>query len=281
MRVSGLRVHPVKSTAIRPVQLARVTRAGLEGDREWMVVDAAGELVSARELPALFGITADVPSTGADVDLVLRHPGSPDLVVRRPQSGSQSVTLFGDTALQARAAGAEADRWLRIALGREDLTLVWCADPTERQLNPRYSRPGDHTAFADGYPVNVLTHASVAQLQDWIDQTTADRGEPRQLVPAARFRANIEIEGAPEPFAEDSWRRVLIGEVTFRAPRLSARCVMTTVDPEQPALGAKEPLRTLSKRRRWDHQTWFAANLIPEGEGIVRVGDELTVLENI
>lgn len=119
----------MKSTAIRPVQQARVTRAGLEGDREWMVVDAPGKLVSARELPALFGVTSDVPFTGADVDLRLRYDGCPDLDVQRPESGSLPVTLFGKTTLEARPAGPVADRWLRNALGREELSR-WCGAPT-------------------------------------------------------------------------------------------------------------------------------------------------------
>ena len=41
----------------------------------------------------------------------------------------------------------------------------------------------------------------------------------------------------------------------------------------------KEPIRTLSRHRRWDGKTWFAVNLVPETTGTVNVGDEVVVEE--
>lgn len=277
MRVSGLRIHPVKSTAIRPVQAAYVTRAGLSGDREWMIVDRSGQLVSARELPRLFSIVAENRGTGSDTDLVLRAPGMSALEVSFPNTPPIGVRMFS-TSMQGRPAGAEAEDWVRRAVGREDLRLIWCDDPTRRALDPEHSEPGDHTAFADGFPVNLVTDASVRQLDDWVRGEAVARGEEPVRIEAARFRANIEISGAPDPFAEDHWSRVRIGEVEFRVPLPSARCVMTTIDADLNT--GKEPIRTLARHRRWDGTTWFAANLIPDGEGSIRVGDALTVLEH-
>lgn len=277
MQISGLRVHPVKSTAIRPVQTAYVTRAGLRGDREWMVVDDHGELVSARELPRLFSVVADNPATGADVDLRLDAPGMPTLEAAHPAAELVPVRMFSEPPMRARPVGGEADAWLQRALDRDDLHLVWCDDPTRRALDPDHSRDGDHTAFADGFPVNLVTDASVRQLDDWVRETAAERGEDPTAITAARFRANIEITGASTPFAEDDWSRIRIGEVRFRVPLPSARCVMTTIDED--LRKGKEPIRTLARHRKWDGATWFAANLIPDSEGTIRVGDELTILE--
>jgi uncharacterized protein YcbX len=52
--VVGLGIHPVKSTAIRPVDRAAVLPWGLAGDRRWLVVGEVCGLVSARELHGLF-----------------------------------------------------------------------------------------------------------------------------------------------------------------------------------------------------------------------------------
>ncbi len=49
---------------------------------------------------------------------------------------------------------------------------------------------------------------------------------------------------------------------------------MTTIDLEALATG-KEPIRTLARHRRWDGKTWFSIQLIPDGTGVVRVGDEV------
>ncbi len=277
IEVTGLRIHPVKSTAIRGVQSAQVTRAGLIGDREWMVVDGGGDLVSARELPALFAIVADNRGTGVQHDLQLTAPGMHPMVVSYPENGATQVRMFSDPPLTARSAGSDVDDWLQQAIGRADLHLVWCHDPAARRLDPEYSRPGDYTAFADGFPLTLVTDPSVRRLQEWVDETTSERGEEPVRIPAARFRANIEVSGPIAAFEEDTWSRIRIGAVEFRVPVPSARCVMTTID-ERLHKG-KEPIRTMARHRRWDGRTWFAPNLIPDGEGTICVGDVLEVLE--
>ena len=93
-----------------------------------------------------------------------------------------------------------------------------------------------------------------------------------------RFRPSLVIEDVPEPFAEDHWRRVRVGEVTFRSVRGCDRCVLPTIDPET-LEGGKEPTRTLAKYRRRDGKVWFAVNLIPDTTGTVHAGDPVTVLE--
>ena len=92
-----------------------------------------------------------------------------------------------------------------------------------------------------------------------------------------RFRPNVVIDGDPgEPFAEDAWPFVDLGDVRFRVTAICDRCVMTTVDPVTLARG-KEPIRTLAKHRKWDGKTWFGILLVPVLEpgsaGVIAVGD--------
>lgn len=82
------------------------------------------------------------------------------------------------------------------------------------------------------------------------------------------------IEGA-EAFAEDGWSNVRIADVPFRVAAPIDRCVMTTIDPVTYAKG-KDPIRTLAGFRKWDGKTWMAVHLIPDGEGAIAVGDEIT-----
>lgn len=278
--VAGLNVHPVKSTAIRPVERATVERAGFAGDRRWMVVDAEGGLVSARELHDLFSVVADVPQTDPDVreGLRLRAAGHPELTV--PDSAPEDVldevgVRLHRHDLTGAAVSHAADAWLRTVTGRADLRLIRCIDPTRRALNPDFGAEGDHTAYADGYPVTLASMASLARLNDWITEGALERGdaEPARL-PIERFRANVVVDGDLEPFAEDGWRRIRIGEVGFRVAKPVDRCVMTTIDLSSLDTG-KEPLRTLARHRRWDGKTWFAMQLIPDSTGTVRVGDEV------
>ncbi|MGN0065479.1 MAG: MOSC domain-containing protein [Nocardioides sp.] len=277
LRLRSLHVHPLKSGAVRDVQRVDVTGRGLSDDRSWMVVDATGQMVTARRDHRLLHVQADTAATDASVavPLRLRGPGLPDLGVPVPAGSPTPVTLHGEE-LAGVDAGDEAAAWLRTALGRDDVRLVWCDDPDRRALDPAYTSPEEHTAYADSYPVTVATTASMAQLNDWIAEGAVERGEelPDPL-PVARFRPNLVVDGGTA-FDEDSWRRVRVGEVSFRVTKACSRCVLTTVDPVTLARG-KEPIRTLARHRNVGGKTLFAVNLVPETTGTLHVGDDVVV----
>lgn len=274
-RLVGLAVHPVKSTAVREVERAEVEPWGLVDDRRWMVVDASGECLTAREERRLLAVTASTPVTdpGQDAALRLAAPGLDALDVPLPHGDPVDVAVHG-RPLQGVASGADATRWLRRALGHADLRLVHVHRP--RALNPGYSRPGDATAFADGYPVTLASAASLRRLDDWVTGTAIERGEhPVSPLPMARFRPNLVVDGDLEPFEEDQWRAVRVGTVRFRVVKAVDRCVMTTVDPVSLERG-HEPIRTLARHRRWEGATWFAMQLVPDLDdvaGVVALGD--------
>lgn len=276
MRLTSLAVHPVKSTAIRPLTSARVLPRGLADDRSWVVVDPEGTLISAREVRELFTITADTPVTepGLPAELRLTAPGRPPIHVAVPEGAPVAVRVHAN-ALTGIPAAEEASAWVSETLGRPGLRLVWCHDPAQRRLDPAYARPGDHTAYADGYPVTLASEASLRRLNDWIVADALERGEePPGPLPMARFRPNLVIDG-DEPFAEDDWTHVQVGEVRFRLAKPTSRCVMTTIDLPTLRTG-KEPIRTLARHRQVDHQTLFAVHLVPEGPGTITVGDPVT-----
>jgi uncharacterized protein YcbX len=170
--------------------------------------------------------------------------------------------------------GEAADAWFSEALDRK-LRLVYLDDPTRRRIDPRYGRPDDRVSFADGYPLLLTNTASLNVLNDWI----LEGGSDEAPLPMTRFRPNVVVAGAP-PWAEDGWvgRRVRIGAVTFRMPKLCARCVVPTTDQETAERG-REPLRTLARYRNVDNRLLFGMNLIPDGTGEIRIGDEVTIVD--
>lgn len=262
-RLAAISLHPVKSTAVRHVQQARVGRYGLVGDREWMVVDRDGSTVTARELPGLLHVVASNAATGgrADIGLRLDAPGVSGIELAVPTDGVRDVRLFGET-LSARPAGGHADAWLRRVLGRDDLSLVWCATPQDRQVSFG-SRPTDNAAFQDESAISLVSTASIGQLNEWIGDA-----EP---LPATRFRASLLVDGV-EPFAEDKWQSMRIGDAVLRVAGPISRCAMTTIDPLTLDRG-KEPIRTLARHRRRDGKTWFAVHLLVDQPGSIAVGD--------
>ena len=229
-------------------------------------------MVTAREVPQLFGIVADNAATGSGPaeGVRLAAPGVEAIEIAVPMSGPagapRQVSMFGKPPFWARAAGDRATAWIRRVLDRDDVSLVWCADPGERPLGLDRFRVTDRAAFQDASPLTLLTTASVAQLGDWA-------GTP---IAANRFRPNLMVDGAAAPFAEDGWRRVLIGDAVLRVVGRTARCVMTTIDPATLEKG-REPIRSLAENRSSGGKTWCAVHLAIEQQGAIAVGDEVVV----
>ncbi|WP_400996534.1 MOSC domain-containing protein [Agromyces sp. GXQ0307] len=256
MRVTRLRIYPVKSFAGLDVGSAIVRPWGLVGDRRWAVVDPDGTPVTAREVNALLGLTAEPLADGG---LLLAAPGDGEPLRVDPPIGAAPIPVGHSRQREALPAGDEADSWLSERL-RMPLRLVWQPEPRERPVNPTHGgRPGDALTLADAGPLLLTSAASLAQLDAW----TPEDVPPLDMV---RFRPNVVIDG-DVPFAEDAWTHLRIGGVRFRFGEVCDRCVMTQVDPVTLARG-KEPIRTLARHRKWDGATWFGIRIIPELEDV-------------
>jgi hypothetical protein len=143
-------------------------------------------------------------------------------------------------------------------------------DDLVRAVSQDYGQPGDEVSFADGYPLLLISEASLADLNTRLPRAVEMR----------RFRPNLVVDGEM-PYAEDGWRRLRVGKVEFEGVKNCSRCIFTTIDPDS---GEKhpdrEPLRTLSTyRRRPQGGVFFGQNLIPRSRGVIRVGDPVTVIE--
>jgi len=254
--VSALYVYPIKACRGVRVDHWPVVERGFEADRRWMIVDAAGTFVSQRELPRLALVT-----TALDNDLIrVAAPGLAPLYLPRRYDGGESraVRVWSD---QSRGVvHALGSAWVSEYLGAPH-QLVYMPDSERRAVNPARARAGDLVSFADGYPFLLISEASLEDLN-------ARLPEP---ITMERFRPNIVVSGT-EPFAEDEFASVRLGELSFRGVKRCDRCPVTTVDLATGEPG-KEPLRTLATFRRWDGKVWFGMNMIHDGPGHLRVGD--------
>lgn len=269
MKLASIHIYPVKSTKGHDLPAAEVEPWGLADDRRYLVTDDAGEMLTAREHPPLLSCLAEVEG-GV---LTLTGPHAEPLRVT-PTATRTSIKVWRQP-VALTDCGDDAAAWLSELIG-SPARLMWQDDPTSRRVNPDFG--DDPVNLADGYPLLLASTASLAQLNDWIVEIAAERGEelPAPL-PMRRFRPNLVVSGADVAFAEDGWERVQVGEVTFRVTKPCARCVLTTIDPDTLVKG-KEPLRTLGRHRRIDQELLFAVNLIPEGRGRLNQGDPITVL---
>ncbi|MEU2226201.1 MOSC N-terminal beta barrel domain-containing protein [Streptomyces sp. NPDC018347] len=268
--VQSIHVHPVKAFQALSLREAVVEPWGLAGDRRWTLVDDGGKVVTQREQPRL-ALAAAEPLAGGGVRL--SAPGRAPLTVRVPAPAvTLPVSVFG-TEVEAVPAAAPAHAWCSAYLGT-DVRLVHMDDPAVRRpVDPDYALPGETVSFADGFPLLVTTAASLGALNSLMAEGPNAHEGP---LPMNRFRPNVVVAGT-EPWAEDHWSRISVGEVVFRAAKPSGRCVVTTTDQDT-AVRGREPLHTLARHRRVGGKLLFGVNLVPLSPGTIAVGDPVRVL---
>jgi len=261
--LSGLHIYPIKSTAAIDMNRCWVERPGLAMDRRFMVCAPDGSFMTARRYPKLLQLRSYLLDTGVK----LSAPGIKplELSYNNFSQKQHKAEIWGDH-VEGQHCHQDADLWLSSYLGTP-CQLLWFGKQSERFTALQPDKP---VGFADGYPILLISEASLADLNSRTSSSMT----------MAQFRPNLVISDT-SAFAEDSWKRVRIGEVEFEVVKPCSRCVMTTMDPlsAQGDAGG-EPLSTLLKYRKGDDgEVYFGQNLIPLNEGSIAIGDQLEILE--
>lgn len=242
--IASLHIYPVKSCRGIDLDAATLGRAGLEskgiGDREWMVVDGGGNFITQREAPRMALIA---PELAADA-LVLHAPGMHALRIALDLPFGRSATLavqVWNHTCRAFDEGDEAAAWLSQFLGRK-LRLARF-DPGHKRTSNR-ERTGNIEAlnrFSDGYPVLMISRASLADLNGRLQEAGRDP------LPMNRFRPNIVID-AVGPFDEDRFISLTSGAVILKPVKPCPRCPIPSID-QATATRGPDPLDILSRYR--------------------------------
>jgi uncharacterized protein YcbX len=267
LELTGIFIYPVKS--LRGIRLDEVAieNGRLAGDRTWLLVDSAGAFMHQRDWPQMTRVRA-VPSAGG---IVVGTAGMPDLEVERPSrvdAGTRGaithVRLWRRSA-PVTAVSREADAWFTRALGVPCRLMAFVPEVPALHV-PSYEV---HSSLQDATPFHLTTEESLADLN-------ARMAAP---IPMNRFRPNVVVRGA-EPYAEDAWNRIAIGDATLRWIKPCTRCVATMTDQETGERGSRDPLYTLARYRRMASEVVFGHYLVADAWGDrLRVGDPVRILE--
>jgi len=273
MRVVELDIHPLKSAGRITVERWPLGPTGLRLDRRFMLVDPNGDFITLRGTPRMVTIQPSLgePPSAEATSVRFTHLGAPEasgaLEVPLGASAGDRITvqIWGDH-VAARVVSAEADAWFTRALGRPACLVVF-DEGERRQVDLRFARAGDHTQFADGFPLLVTTTGSLAALAKELGHEVA----------MARFRPNIVI-ATDQPWVEDAWRRIRVGDIELELVKPCGRCVGITAEPGT-GRTSREPLRTLARMRTRDGRVLFGQNAVHRGVGTLVVGDPVAVVE--
>ncbi|MEO0769249.1 MAG: MOSC N-terminal beta barrel domain-containing protein [Cyanobacteria bacterium J06649_4] len=289
--LSDLVIYPIKSAAGISVQTASLTARGLWGDRRYMVVDLSGQFMTQRRFPRMALIRPVVISTVDESavhslvpSLRIAAPGMDDLSVNPLEaspdtSREKMVEVWGDRT-SSISCGPTAQSWFSTFLGTP-CQLVYMPERSHRPTDHGKLGPAEIVSFADAYPYLLLSKASLDGLNQ---KLTAKQADP---VPMNRFRPNFVVKGDFAPHVEDQWKRIQIGEATFKVSKPCARCSVPNVE-QSSGKRTQEPSRTLATYRAWDKGIWFGQNLVqetaspqksPQSLSSLSVGDVVKILD--
>jgi uncharacterized protein YcbX len=261
--VTGLFTYPIKSCGRLSHQQIELDERGPVWDRHWMVVEPDGMFITAREAPTM-QLIQPAFENGC---MRLTAPGMTpiDVTLQREPAPSKTVKVW-NAVCEAVDEGDDLAAWLSDYL-KVECRLVRMMDGFKRLVDPNYAHHSATTGFSDGFPMLIVSEASLAELNRRLEE----RG--KTPVPMSRFRPNVVMTGC-DAFAEDEWKTIQIGSMMVDVVKPCARCVMTTVDSTTGQIpDTAEPLATLNTFRKQGTQVMFAQNVIHRAPGSLAVGN--------
>uniref|UniRef100_A0A4W5P1U6 Molybdenum cofactor sulfurase n=1 Tax=Hucho hucho TaxID=62062 RepID=A0A4W5P1U6_9TELE len=253
--LTNIYIYPIKSCAAFEVTDWPVGPLGLLHDRGWMVVNGNGVCLNQKREPRLCLIHPQIylPSNTLLLQVSGLNTISVPLENHKEPHQSHGVCqskVCGDR-VQTVDCGDEAASWLSEFLG-QPCRLIRQSPDFIRNMKKGHEKGVSSIALSlvNEAQYLMINHASVDLLQRHITsrQESSDHQplDIHELI--SRFRANLVISGL-EPFEEDDWSHLIIGNTHFQVAGRCGRCQMIGVDQNTGAK-TKEPLLSLSAYRK-------------------------------
>ncbi|KAL9409897.1 hypothetical protein AB3S75_048173 [Citrus x aurantiifolia] len=256
--IKFITVYPIKSCAGFSVERWPLCSTGLLHDREWLLKSQTGEILTQKKVPEMCLI-----STYIDLNqeiLVVKSPRCRDElpINLKPDSyngGIDEIDLYGQR-YEVLGYADEVNLWFSKAIGRP-CSLLQCFSPKFRVcLNKR----GDTVMcrdlesrlnFTNEAQFLLVSEESVSDLNSKLSSNTRKGIDGVTVkVNPMRFRPNLVVSGG-EPYAEDRWRNLKIGNNCLTSLGGCNRCQMINFTHKDGQVQkSKEPLATLASYRR-------------------------------
>jgi len=263
--LSQLAIYPIKSTAQIALSKATMSPFGLDNDRRWMLIDDSGFMLTQRKYPKMCLIQCRCEND----QLLVSAPNMPVLKIPREgftkDNNTRIKATVWDDSCDVYNCGTAAAEWFSGFLGSAT-RLVYFPENEIRQVDLTYAKRGDITAFSDGFPYLLISQASLDDLNSRLQSP----------VEMKRFRPNLVIAGC-DAFAEDSWKKIRIGDITLDLVKPCSRCVIPSINPDTAEKSA-EVVKTLADYRMRDNKIFFGQNVIATNNGELAVGMPVEIL---
>lgn len=271
--IESLTVYPIKSCGGWQVPCGQdweVRAEGLAWDREWCVVhQGTNKALSQKQYPRMAllrprlnfktGILR-IGFVGASEEVSVPLSRNPALYVRESDAtvcgdpvktlkySSSAIAIFFTKMLGVACTLARHNPASTISRHSKDLV----------SLNP--ARAPQCILLSNESPILTISRSSLNRLNEQIKAKGGKAAHP------SVFRANIVLAESPllapgqeQPWAEDVWSGMRIGDVQMEFLGGCRRCQMVCVDQESAEKSA-EPFLTLAKTRRYNGKVLFGVH---------------------
>lgn len=308
-RVESLTVYPIKSCSGYKIPVGRtwpVKREGLQWDREWCLIhQGTGAALSQKRYPQMALLRPCLDLENGVMRVIyeglgeISVPLSADPTWFEDTMSKQGLRykVCGDAVAAQRYKSQEISEFFSSALGvpchlaRLRAGSNLCSRHAKAHFQ-KHQYSGTHSPgseyqevqpilLSNESPILIISRSSLSRLNEQIKSNGGKTAE------ADVFRANIILVedlclssgGAEEPYNEDRWRYLRIGDQHYRMLGSCRRCQMVCID-QNTAEKNEEPFVTLAKTRRFDGKVFFGIHscLIDppsyqQKAPIIRVGD--------
>lgn len=302
MHVSRIFIHPVKSLKGIEVEESEIDDYGFKYDRVYTLAtgprDTKGpwETYNQKNEPRLALVNTAIEDDNIVVSYngrELRIPADPSKV--STDGPTVTLNMYGNTCecfditdkydISSVFNGVIEPKVLpSVRLLAPKVRLVLGENPTYKPENmqtwDKFAKSVPRkmeTAFHDLFPCHCVTSASLEALQLHVN---SGPDQSYEVVPQ-NFRPNIVIENE-DPWEEDDWESVRIGNHEWFLALSAPRCPITTVDLNEGKFRkSKEVLRSLGKFRvlnKGDSPCFGRYMAHRDPNTIVHVGDPVEVL---
>jgi uncharacterized protein YcbX len=204
--VGGLWCYPVKSLQGAAVDRVELGAVGVEGDRQWGIIDVAtGKVLTAKRWPALLEASAGLAES--DGGVVITLPDGAEWSSGDPATDKALSAWLDHEVRLTRAGPAESTPY--------ELTM----DPADDESEPwDFATPAG--SFADLAAVHLMTTSSLAAMSDGYSDGQWD---------VHRFRPTALVDTGPTSgFVEDGWigGQVHLGGAVVEVFMATPRCAM-------------------------------------------------------
>ncbi|XP_040942716.1 molybdenum cofactor sulfurase isoform X4 [Gossypium hirsutum] len=256
--LKSITIYPIKSCAGFSVNSWPLSNTGLQYDREWLLKSLTGEILTQKKVPEMFLIKTFI------------NLNQQILSVESPYCKSKlQIKLDSDSYLpgkeefylqnqryEVQCYENEINQWFSDAVGQPCTLVRCCQSEYCFSLNKNRSMGmcrdvNSKVNFANEAQFLLISEESVSDLNNRLCSKTQKLscGAPPNVNPM-RFRPNLVISGG-EPYAEDGWRNLRIGNTYFSSLGGCNRCQMINFYQQTGQVKkTNEPLATLASYRR-------------------------------